>query len=132
MRPGRVGEGGALYRRGGQLEALPVVNVVFVSSRQMLRHLIREVRFMAKTLDDVLAEIREARTVQEGLRIAFDEVKVKLDEATSAEGQAATQAKIDEAISLLDQMQAEGAAAVTENTPAEGLEGEQTEEQQTA
>lgn len=52
--------------------------------------------------DDVIAKIREKKTVFDGLVAGRDALEAKLDEARAATSMSDTNAKIDEAISLLD------------------------------
>ncbi len=72
---------------------------------------------MMKAIERILKEIREAKTVSDGLIIQNRELRAKLKQvqAELAEAEADT-ASVDEAVELLDAMESEGQAALAENT----------------
>jgi len=79
---------------------------------------------------DILEEIRQARTVQQGLIIRDREQRAQLEAVRKelADAQMNT-AKIDDALALLDEMEAEGNAALVEGTAAADEPTEDDEEQ---
>ncbi|MBA3753046.1 MAG: hypothetical protein H0X01_02665 [Nitrospira sp.] len=72
---------------------------------------------MKKGIREIIEEIRQSKSVQDGLIIQNRVLREKLQEAQDAltEAEADTGA-VDEAIELLDAMEEEGNAALAENT----------------
>lgn len=72
------------------------------------------------TQDDVIAKIREKKTVFDGLVAGRDALEAKLNEARAATSMSDTNAKIDEALGLLDAFVDSKAqtSPVVENTAA--------------
>lgn len=91
-------------------------------NRRLIRGLIQRMDHMNAQITRIIEEIRQSQSVQAGLIVQNRELRTALTKAKSdlAAVQADT-AQVDEAIQLLDAMQAEG-QAIIENTDAEDEE----------
>jgi hypothetical protein len=72
---------------------------------------------MVQTLDDVLTDITELSTKEDGLIALMRNLKASVDEAIKGTVTPEQQAKIDQAFSLIEQRKAAVQAAIDEGTP---------------
>ncbi len=86
-------------------------------TRRILRRLERGLEEMANRIQQIIEEIRQSKSVQDGLIVQNRELRAALKSAQEALNDAEVdESEVQDAIALLDAMEAEGNAALTENT----------------